>query len=428
MKVRRLSALLLAFFLLLPQSGFALASEKCAVCQKLLQAGFSPSYLSPLCALSLSHPEWEFVPLKVTELSYEKGENYTFDRVLEEEYGFAGRSLVSAKEVFKPYWDQNKKVYDRGFYGASREAVAYFLDPRNFLSEEEIFQFLLLSHSGKETKEQVLRVLGNSAAREVFPNLEERLIDLGEQWKLSPLFLATRLRQEQGSEGNPLLFGTAGEVVGKKFLSGFYNIFNMGAFGQGKMVYESGAEYARQQGWDSPEKALEGGVQILSEEYVLRHQDTLYLQKWNVDPRSVTKEGESRNFWAQFMQNIGAAKTEGDFLYEVLKDEESLCFLIPVYENMPESISPDPAQGSCLVFATVKTQDSPHFYPEVQVVAGTKPGEEKTQEKEKSRKIFFQKSVLFLFPVMAFGAVLLLREGRKKSGKSSFFVKSSKKI
>ncbi len=415
MKKQRISAFLLALILLVPVLVFSSSAKGCLVCDWLSKAGFPDSYLSPLCALSLSHPGWEFVPLKVTELSSGMDREYTFDYVLEEECCVSGRSLVSAKEVFSPYHREGSDLYDRGFYNASRDAVAYFLDPRNFLSQTDIFQFLLLSSAGEVSVEQMASVLKNSAVKEVFPKLEEKLIALGKEMNLNPLFLAARLRQEQGSEGNALLFGKAGELLEDESFDGIYNIFNMGASGKGeKEVYRTGAEYAASLGWDSPEKALVGGARILGEDYVKRHQNTLYLQKWNVDPRSVNEEGLSRNFWAQFMQNIGAAKTESDFLYQVLKEEEGLVFLIPVYENMPEKPCPDPAGGTCPAFASGKIEDSPHFFPEEVPVQATVT-ESTTEKKEENRK---EKSllpaILLVSAGVVSGGVLLFLRKRKK--------------
>ena len=40
-------------------------------------------------------------------------------------------------------WIDSTKTYDTGYwYGASRKAIAYYMDPRNFLDEINIFQFL----------------------------------------------------------------------------------------------------------------------------------------------------------------------------------------------------------------------------------------------------------------------------------------------
>ena len=96
--------------------------------------------------------------------------------------------------------------------------------------------------------------------------------------------------------------------------------------------------------WNSMEKSLYGGAYSLSASYVGDYQNTLYLQKFNVDPRS------SRNFWGQYMQNTAAALSEGRRAYQAYKEagilESEFVFLIPVYSGMPEQKCKDPANGT----------------------------------------------------------------------------------
>ena len=371
----RVAGLLLSLVLLgtVPRG---LESGECMICSDLAKAGFPESYRTALCALQLKHPEWQFEALDISELSRERGKLYDFPYVVEEEWRVAGRSLIAARKAYAAYAQAGSDLYDSGFYRANREAVAYFMDPRNFLSDEGVFQFLNLSGGDEIPVEEVEKLLEGcaavSAAKDVPGGLAAFLVQLGKEYDINPLQLATRLRQEQGREGNVLLTGTAGSFLGgeDRDLDGYYNPFNLSASGKGEgQIYRSGASYAREKGWNSQEKGLRGGAERLAQEYVGKYQNTLYLQKWNVDPRSVGNGG-SRNFWAQYMQNIGAAKTEGDFLAESLQDSDApLHFLIPVYDNMPTEPSADPAGGVCAVFADGGAKASRHLYPAVEVEA-----------------------------------------------------------
>ena len=98
--------------------------------------------------------------------------------------------------------------------------------------------------------------------------------------------------------------------------------------------------------WDTLEKSIAGGAAVLADRFVTNHQDTPYLLKFNVDVRSVTATGKSRNFWGQHAQNIVAAYAEGRTLARAFATagatEENYRFLIPVYEGMPESATPRP--------------------------------------------------------------------------------------
>lgn len=399
--------------------GSVKAEEECVICKSLGEAGFPESYRTALCALQLARPSWRFEALPITALSREKGKNYDFSTVVEEEWRVAGRSLVSARKEYGAYAEADSKLYDSGFYQANRDAVAYFMDPRNFLSEEGIFQFLNLTGGDEIPASEVERLLEGcaalTAAKDVPGGLAAYLVQLGKEYDINPLQLATRLRQEQGREGNPLLTGTAGSYLGGEDLDldGYYNPFNLSASGTGEgQIYRSGAEYARSRGWDTQEKGLRGGAERLAREYVGKFQNTLYLQKWNVDPRSETEAG-SRNFWAQYMQNIGAAKTEGDFLAESLsKSDVPLHFLIPVYENLPEEPSADPAGGACAVFADGGIGSSAHLYPavEVEVTPVTTVPVVTTEKAEKSKIPIVAAS--FAIPAGILAAILLIR--RKK--------------
>jgi hypothetical protein len=169
------------------------------------------------------------------------------------------------------------------------------------------------------------------------------------------------------------LHGTTGDYLaligaeGRQDLNGWVNPFNISASGNSEEeIFASGALFAKKMGWDTLEKALAGGTEYLAKKYVLCYQNTLYLQKWNVDARSM-ENGKSRNFWGQYMQNIGAAKTEAEALFCAFSEAdllgEKLHFLIPVYENMPEEVSPDPAQGACEAFAVQEEKDARHPIP-----------------------------------------------------------------
>jgi len=377
------------------------AEETCVICSSLAQKGFPEDYRESLCALQLLHPEWSFMPLFITALSESDGACYDFSYVLEKECEDPKTNLVFSAEIYAPYRSLSEERYDTGLFSASREAVAYFLDPRSHLSEEGVFQFLLLSENRAHSPQTILLALTGSAAEKLSLKSEESvasfLVKLGEEMGIDPLHLAFRLRQEQGVDGSPLLFGTAGTVLsdwaknktqrgdGKLILSpsegaadaqallsldGYYNPFHANTSGQGAFaVYKAGADWAREMGWDSLEKGLRGGAEKIRSEYIATYQTTLYLQKWNVDIRSKTPAGNSRNFWGQYMQNIGGSKSEAKNLFAFLSEHALLdfpyTFSIPVYESMPAEPCPDPAAGACPAFSSAAALSSPHlFYSE----------------------------------------------------------------
>ena len=112
-----------------------------------------------------------------------------------------------------------------------------------------------------------------------------------------------------------------------------YNPFNIKASGNSREeILNNGAEYAKQQGWDSLEKALLGGIEFLKEGYINVGQNTLYLQKFDV----VNQDEEL--YTHQYMQNLLAPESEANNMREIYEEsgtvDTELNFIIPLYENM----------------------------------------------------------------------------------------------
>ena len=82
---------------------------------------------------------------------------------------------------------------------------------------------------------------------------------------------------------------------------------------------------------------------LLQKEYIQYGQSTLYLQKFDV-----VDDYETELYYHQYMQNVSAAKTEGEEVRGAYKklgfintsNEIPFNFLIPVYENMPKQELP----------------------------------------------------------------------------------------
>ena len=370
--------------------------------QQLRASGFPEDYIEPLYELHLLHPEWNFEPLKVTELNAK----YTWDYVIRmETTDSPRRSLISSSAAYTAYRHAtNKELYDSGWYQASTEAVEYFMDPRNFLNEKDIFQFEDLSFSPTVTVSQVESALNDTfMERAVLDNgktYAEYFYEVGKELGINPLHLASRARQEQGkgtsaqitglggdklwyyysnniqSEGNRIVYAPATGHTEQELKSynGLYNFYNINASGTGGFAILLGALKEAKSGtpamadkwggspsWDTKWKSIYGGAYKLCGSYIGNYQNTLYLQKWNVDARSKTATGTSRNFWGQYMQNVGAALSEARNNYNALAANDCLdCpynFLIPVYSGMPQSC-PDPAESKCDFYAVSDTKYS----------------------------------------------------------------------
>lgn len=226
----------------------------------------------------------------------------------------------------------------------SEETVAYYLDPRNFLNEQDIFMFENMVYVEEcHTENAVNAVLGKSWMNGSFleddntMTYAQALVKIGCELNISPFMLATRLVQEQGVKGtSPLISGTYPGY------EGYYNYFNINASGETQTeIYESGFREAVTSGWNTRYKALLGGATKIFQEYVSRGQTTLYYQKFNV------VNGLS---WKQYMQNIRAPYNEGRRVRNTYESlgliDNEFVFKIPVYDGMPDIPCKIPSEGN----------------------------------------------------------------------------------
>lgn len=367
--------------------------------EELLDKGFPADYAVRLTELHLLHPNWEFTPLLITE----QNPTYTWDYVIDRETEEADNNLVSASAAYAPYRHPfNSELYDAGHYPASVAAVEYFMDPRNFLNETDIFQFFDLSFAqgfyGLAIEGVLADTFMENAQLENGMTYAEYFCAVGEELSVNPIFLATKVRQEMGVAGtSPVMSGSCGTLLAEYYVNqtthsasgkeirppseghtaeslmekdGLYNLFNVGASGNGLFtIYYKAMEYAENgtpemaaawggdSSWNTRWKAIYGGASFLKTRYIDAYQSTVYLQKFNVDSRVADK-----NFWKQYSQNVTAALSESRTIYQSMVESATLDFsyrfLIPVYGDMPRNPCTDPANGNCSYTATADTKYS----------------------------------------------------------------------
>ncbi len=323
--------------------------------QSLLNAGFPQSYVDKLSVLHELHPNWQFVPLLVSQ----QKPAYTWDYVISKELESDQRNLIYHTYSPSAYALDSVLVESGLWYKCNEATVEYFMDPRNFLNEERIFQFEALEFTGNYTVADVETCVKGSFMEGVTlengKTYAQNLYDIGKATGVNPFHLAARIKQEQGLGQSPLISGTCGSTLAQCYAkktngapasgysgynfaqyNGYYNYFNIGAFGTGYFnIWLNGMKEAQTGGWNTRYKAIKGGAQKVYDMYVGQHQNTLYLQKFNVHPSS------SKNFWGQYMQNVSAAWSESATIYKAYSSsgliDTAFTFIIPVYSNMPSS-------------------------------------------------------------------------------------------
>ena len=311
-------------------------------------SAFPESYKNSLRRLHEQHPEWKF-QAQYTGIDFE----YAVDQ---ENSG--NRSLVLVTET-TPFswlstapgdydWATDTYISKDGdsWKGASRELIAYYMDPRNFLDDQQIFMFETQAYDGTQKRDGVVDILdgtfmedGNSYYHEgVSYTYVDTFMEAGQISGASPYFLASRSRQEVGG-GSAAVDGSAG-------VSNFYNI-GANASASGNAV-TNGINYASQTGswrrpWTTPWLAIVGGAEFIAESYINAGQNTPYFQKFNVV--------NSPYFDHQYMGNIQAPCAEATNSYSTYKEigilDSDITFIIPVYDNMPETAAAiPPATGN----------------------------------------------------------------------------------
>ena len=289
-----------------------------------------PGYKELIDKLKENHPNWTFT-LFYTRLD--------FNEVIENEGHKDGTlfplNLIPDSSEYPEDWKceiDKDKTFDNGTWlCASDKAIRHQMDPRNILTEENIFQFKQLNYTeGAHTIDGIKEITNETFLEG--DNIAESLLQAGKNSNLDPYFIASRLIQEQGRKGTILSQGYEynGEAV--------FNPFNIRATGNSsEEILQNAAQYAYEQGWDTLEKALIGGVEFVKEGYINNGQNTLYLQKFDV------VNLDQSLYTHQYMQNLLAPMSEANNMLKIYQASNTvdapLNFIIPLYENMPEEIS-----------------------------------------------------------------------------------------
>ncbi|MBQ3136549.1 MAG: fibronectin type III domain-containing protein [Clostridia bacterium] len=307
-------------------------------------AAFPESYKPYLRQLHIAHPSWEFEPFFT---------NLDFNASVDSELGAkslvdtVGSEIFKSKDIGDYDYSSNKYIQkDGGFVEANRLAVAYFMDPRNFLNEDGIFMFETLSFSDSFTVEAVENVLKGSfmankkisyynsegELKKTSTKYSKAIFNAGKKYNVNPCYLASKILNEVGTAGSKSVTGTHSTYPG------IYNFYNIGAY-DGANAIAKGLKWASEKGtygrpWTTPVKSINGGAEFLASSYIAQGQFTGYLQRFNVNPNGYYKPYDH-----QYMTNLTGALSQGystyvSYVRSGLIDNKYV-FSVPVYENMP---------------------------------------------------------------------------------------------
>ena len=299
-----------------------------------------PGYKEKIEKLMEKHPAWNF------ELLYT---GLSLDEVVSGEAKVHSRNLVPSDKSGE--WICSvcgTKPYDSGWYCASEKATAYYMDPRNFLDEINIFQFQDVNEyiPGVCTLEGIQNQVNNTYLQNYANDIDTAC----RNQNVNPYYIISRLIQEQGRSGTQIGRGMDGGDGNT-----YYNPFNIGASGNGwDEIYANALATAKSYGWNTMEKALEGGITFCKANWLENYQNTLYQNKFDIDTRNGTAL-----YVHQYMQNLMGAYSEAQLLQGMYantgKINSYFTFIIPVYENMSSTVSQLPSNSSEIYPMDVET-------------------------------------------------------------------------
>ena len=314
----------------------------------LTSQGFPESYKTQLRIMHTLYPNWVFQAVHtgldwndVLKKEAKPGINLVENTSLS--------SWINTSDV-----DENGEqiIHDAGkWVSASDAIIKYYMEPRNFLFNPYIVQFLDQSYSSSSnySLEGVEAILMNTFMES--PNTfnaygsdytyAQTFMYAADLSGVSPYHLASRSKMENGSDGSVLTFGTV------KGYEGYYNFYNIGAYStKTNTAMENGAIYAQKTSpldyllpWDNAYDAIVGGAIFLGSGYIAKGQNTAYFQKFNVI------NGLSKVATHQYMGCIYGPASEASVTksaYSSTLLNSSLVFRIPVYTNMPETFCAKP--------------------------------------------------------------------------------------
>ena len=108
--------------------------------------------------------------------------------------------------------------------------------------------------------------------RGILENRGEAFLEAQDAHDINVLYLISHAQLETGNGQSELAQGVEADET-------YYNFFGIGAFDE--QAVEAGSSYAEQEGWTSPEAAIMGGAEFISENYINNYQNTLYKMRWN---------------------------------------------------------------------------------------------------------------------------------------------------
>ncbi|MGF2097901.1 glucosaminidase domain-containing protein [Mammaliicoccus lentus] len=173
-----------------------------------------------------------------------------------------------------------KKVLPSGVRKATRAEVKDAMDTSKYIDDPvQKYQFLDLNQSQNIPVSKLNELLRGKGLLE---NQGEAFSEAAKSVGVNEIYLISHALLETGNGTSDLAKGGSINSDGKVDLKSdtkYYNMFGVGAIDDNALY--GGIKYAQQAGWDTPSKAIFGGAQFISSNYINAGQNTLYKMRFN---------------------------------------------------------------------------------------------------------------------------------------------------
>lgn len=225
---------------------------------------------------------------------------------------------ISTVEAYNMQLGIGAKIEKGGSWvAASGSQIQEFFVPSEANIEKYKFQFLNLASPAGISEEDAKAYLCDKG---ILSGKEAVFIEAAKANNVNEIYLMAHACLETGNGTSKLATGV---VVNGKTV---YNMFGIGAVDSDPIG--KGSMYAYNMGWTTPEKAILGGAQFISKNYINNYpynQDTLYEMRWN--PASPGRH--------QYATDIAWAAKQAEWIEKIYKcfTNPIVTFDIPVYRK-----------------------------------------------------------------------------------------------
>jgi len=251
------------------------------------------SYAPAIRKLQKQHPNWKFTFVSVGK---------TLD------------AAVATESTQRPI------ITTSSWRTPSREEIKYYMDPHNFLNEQDIFMFEKQTyHEGTYSEKGVAAVWnevdGALASEDYYVDC---FMEAGKIAGLSPYFIAARASIESGNGTSKLARGVSPGY------EGYYNFFGINAVDSNP---RQGAVFAKEHGWSTQRISIVEGAVWIKSQYISVLQYTPYFIKYSFVPE---------RGWHQYMTDVTAPLSDARGCYKAHAAggtlDSAIEFVIPVFD------------------------------------------------------------------------------------------------